>query len=285
MDQAGEEIIEEVELKIYDGKGKRQTKETVLSNDDFDYFLERYSVPGEWRVSIKAAGLKIEKYFDVEVVEKLGLILTGQTLEITNIGNVHYSNSLMLEDESGDIVEKRTNLAPGENMSVILYAIFEEGQQTFKVLNNDETFSLEIIDNRNFGEKFGDFFEGITGQAVRSSGSGTSDTPFLVLVGLIFGMLIYTSFILRKSGKLKGVKLKKSKVKISSEDVDDIKSRILKDIKESKMSRKNEDSFEVKPVVDEKKPTKRVQFDEPMRKDDVPKKDDKLPGGLFGMFS
>ena len=284
VDQAGEEIIEEVELKIYDGKGRRQIKEMALSNDDYDYILEKYAVPGEWKVNIKGAGLKVERYFNVEEVEKINLLLNGQFLEITNTGNVHYSNPLLLEDENGEVVEKRTNLAPGENMSIILYTIFEEGQQTFKVLNNDETFSLEIIDNRNFGEKFGDFFGGVTGQAIRSSGSGTSDTPFLVLIGVIFGMLIYTSFILRKKGKFKGVSLKKSKVKISSNDVDDIKYRILKDIKDSKMSRKNEDSFKVDPVVKahENKP-KRVKFDEPMRKEDVPKKDSHL-GGLFGMF-
>ncbi|MBT6995185.1 hypothetical protein HN953_00990, partial [Candidatus Woesearchaeota archaeon] len=248
------------------------------------YILEKYAVPGEWKVNIKGAGLKVERYFNVEEVEKINLLLNGQFLEITNTGNVHYSNPLLLEDENGEVVEKRTNLAPGENMSIILYTIFEEGQQTFKVLNNDETFSLEIIDNRNFGEKFGDFFGGVTGQAIRSSGSGTSDTPFLVLIGVIFGMLIYTSFILRKKGKFKGVSLKKSKVKISSNDVDDIKYRILKDIKDSKMSRKNEDSFKVDPVVKahENKP-KRVKFDEPMRKEDVPKKDSHL-GGLFGMF-
>ena len=49
------------------------------------------------------------------------------------------------------------------------------------------------------------------------------------------------------------------------------------------MSRKNEDSFEVKPIVEEV--PKRVKFDEPMRKDDAPKKDDNNSGGLFGMFS
>lgn len=282
VDQAGEEIIEEVELKIYDGKGKRQVKEIVLSNDDFDYVLEKYAVPGEWRVSAKAAGLKVERYFNVEIVEKVGLSLNGQFLEITNVGNVPYSNPLLIEDEMGKVVERRTNLAPGENMSLILYTVFDEGQQTFKVLNNDETFSLEVIDNRNFGEKFGDLFEGVTGQAIRSSGTGTSDTPFLILVGLIFGMLIYTSFVLRKKIKFKGIKLKKSKIKVSSEDVDDIKSRILKDIKDSKMSRKNEDSFIVDPVVRAEEP-KRMQFDEPMRKDDVPKKDESS-GSLFKMF-
>ena len=284
VDQAGEEIIEDVELKVYDGKGRRQVKEIVLSNDDFDYILEKHAVPGEWKVSAKSAGLKVERYFDVETVEKVGLVLDGQFLRVTNIGNIHYSEPLVLEDENGEVVEKRTNLAPGENMSIILYTIFDEGQQTFKVLNNDETFSLEVIDNRNFGEKFGDFFSGVTGQAVRSSGSGTSDTPFLILVGLIFGMLIYTSFILRKRGKLKGIKLKKSKVKISSDDVDDIKSRILKDIKDSKMERKNQDSFNVDPVVKAEEP-KRMQFDEPMRKDDAPKKNEPASGGgLFKMF-
>jgi len=75
VDQAGEEIIEEVELKIYDGKGRRQIKEMALSNDDYDYILEKYAVPGEWKVNIKGAGLKVERYFNVEEVEKINLLL------------------------------------------------------------------------------------------------------------------------------------------------------------------------------------------------------------------
>ncbi|MBT6735405.1 hypothetical protein HN706_01850 [Candidatus Woesearchaeota archaeon] len=284
VDQAGEIISGDVELRVYDGEGRRQIKDVFETNDDFDYILESSASPGEWKVSVKSEGLKVERYFNVETIEKIGLILDGQELKITNIGNVPYSDPLSFEDENGDVVEKRTDLNPGDNMSVILYTIFDEGQQTFSVLNNNQNFTLEIIDNRNVGDKMGDFFSSITGQAIRSSGSGTSDVPFLFLVGLIFGMLGYTSFVLRKKGKFKDVKLKKSKkLKISSDEVDDIKSRILKDIKESKMSRKNEDSFEVKPIVEEV--PKRVKFDEPMRKDDAPKKDDNNSGGLFGMFS
>ncbi len=282
VDQAGEVINGDVEIRIYDGEGKRQVKDMFATNDNFDYTLESSAVPGEWKVKVKGEGLNVERYFNVETIEKLGLILDGQELKITNIGNVLYSEPLSLEDENGDVVEKRTELNPGDNISIILFTIFDEGQQTFSVLNNDENFTLEIIDNRNVGDKMGDFFSSITGQAIRSPGSGTSDIPFLFLVGLIFGMLGYTSFVLRKKGKFKNVNLKKSKLKISSE-VDDIKSRILKDIKDSKMSRKNEDSFDVKPIVEET--SKRVKFDEPKRKNGAPKKDDNNSGGLFGMFS
>lgn len=282
VDQAGKGIEGEIELKLYDGEGRRQIKNVFSSNDGFDYPLENSAVPGEWKVSVKSDGLKIDRYFNVETVEKLGLVLNGQELIITNIGNIMYSDSLSLQDENGAIVEKRTGLGPGENMSIILYTIFDEGQQTFSVLNNNKNFTVEIIDNRNAGDKIGDFFSGITGQAVRSSGSGTSDAPFLLLVGLIFGMLIYTSFILRKKGKFSGVKLKKSKLKISSSEVDDIKSRILKDIKESKMSRKNENSFDVKPIVDDA--PKRVKFDEPLRKDDIPAPAKDNTKNLFKLF-
>jgi hypothetical protein len=284
VDQAGEGIVGEIELRLYDGDGRRQIKNVFSSNDGFDYFLENSAAPGEWKVSVKADGLKMDRYFSVETVEKLGLVLDGQKLIMTNIGNVAYSDSLKLQDENGNIIDKRTGLEPGENMSIILYTVFDEGQQTFQVLNTGENFTVEITDNRNIGNKLGDFFSGITGQAIRSSGSGTSNAPFLLLIGLIFGMLIYASFILRKKGKFSGVKLKKSKLKISSTEVDDIKSRILKDIKESKMDRKNESSFDVKPVV-ENTPPKRVKFDEPMRKsNDIPAPVKDNTKNLFKLF-
>ena len=159
-----------------------RTRQEVIGRDLLDLYPE-------------LVDRKMDRYFSVETVEKLGLVLDGQKLIMTNIGNVAYSDSLKLQDENGNIIDKRTGLEPGENMSIILYTVFDEGQQTFQVLNTGENFTVEITDNRNIGNKLGDFFSGITGQAIRSSGSGTSNAPFLLLIGLIFGMLIYASFI------------------------------------------------------------------------------------------
>jgi hypothetical protein len=288
-DQADEEIIQEVELKIYDAKGKRVLKELILSNEEFDFQLSEYAVPGEWRIDIKSSGLKVDNYFEVDEIENLDVILIGQNLEITNKGNIPYTQPLILIfDNEEDKIEKRTNLGPGENITLPLYTLSNEGKHKIYVMNTDQTFSLDIVDNRGVGAKFGDFFGRITGQAVRKSGTGTSDTPFMILVALIVGSLIFASFTLRKKGKgkIKGVNLPK-KFKVNSDDVDEIKNRILDDIKHSSVDKESKKAFTVDPIFkseETKKQPSRVKFDEPMRRDNAPAPKQDKTHNLFKLF-
>ena len=84
-DQAGEDVVEEVELKIYDSKNKRILNELILSNEEFDFELDKFAVPGEWKIIAKSNGLKIDKKFEVDTVEKLDIVLINQKLEEVNV--------------------------------------------------------------------------------------------------------------------------------------------------------------------------------------------------------
>jgi len=273
-DQADEAVTEEVEVKIYDAKNKRVFKELVLSNEEFGYELEDYAVPGEWRIVVKGVGLKVEKTFNVQSNEKILISLIGQTLEVTNVGNVYYSKPLMIGiDGNVTHIEKRTNLDPSENLTLVLYKDIEEGMHKVYIENTEQTFDIEIVDNRGFGDKVGDFFSSVTGQAVRKSGTGTSNVPFLVLLILIVGMLVFITFTFRHKGKglkLGGIFKFNKKATTKTDDVDDIRERILNDLKSVKTESKGNNSFPVKPIISNEegqpKPN-RVRFDEPIRKE------------------
>lgn len=284
-DQAGDEVFEDVEIKLYNSKNKRVLKDIVLSNEEFDFQLEDFAYPGDWRITAKSSGLKIDRTFEVATVEKLDIHLVGQDLEVSNIGNIPYSKPLIIVVDDDARIEKRTNLAPGDNVSLTLYVEVDEGIHKLYIENTDQTFELDIIDNRGFGERIGDFFSSVTGQAVRSSGSGTSDTPFLILVGLIVGLLVFVSVKLRGKRFFKfGLKKPKFKSR-KSEDIEDIRTRILKDIESSKIEKEEDKkSFSVQPIFksDDTKPS-RVKFDEPMRKEE-PKKEETNTGNLFKIF-
>lgn len=289
-DQAGEDVVEEVELKIYDAKNKRVFRELILSNEEFDFELDDYAVPGEWKIMAKSNGLKIDKKFEVETVEKLDIILINQNLEISNVGNIPYSKPLILMVDNETKLEKRTNLDSGDNLTVVLYQELSEGKHNIYIENTDQSFEVEIVDNRDFGERVGDFFTGITGQATRKSGYGTSDWPFLILVVFVVGLLVFVSVKLRMHRRLK-FKLKKPKFggpapsNVPSEDIGGIRERILRDIETSKMERK-EDNFPVQPIFksEEFKKPERIRFDEPMRKEEQKPKENNNSGNLFKMF-
>ncbi|MCD4759391.1 hypothetical protein K8R33_00705 [archaeon] len=259
-------------------------KEYILSNEEFNYQLEEFAVPGSWKIVARGADLKVSKEFEVQIVEKLDIGLSGQTLEIINLGNMHYSQPLVLVVDNGTILEKRTNLDPGESLSVVLYKEVKDGMRKVYVENTGQTVDIEVVDHRGFTDKMGDFFSSVTGQAVRKSGYGTSNIPFLILIGLVVGLLVFVSVELRKRGK--GFKLKKPKFRSSAknEDVEQIRDRILQDIKSSGNGKKDERSFAVSPIIkQEDKVPPRMKFDEPMRKDEKPKENNSK-NNLFKMF-
>ena len=292
VDQAGEDVFEDVDLKIYNSKNKRVLKDIILSNEEFDFELDKHAHPGEWKIVTKASGLKIEKTFDVSEVEKIEVVLIGQNLEVINRGNTFYSKPLIITADNSTKIEKRTNLDPGKNMTIALYKDLDEGEHKLFIENTGENIKAEIIDNRAFGQKVGDFFTGVTGQAIGSSGTGTSNIPFLILVMLVVGMLVFISITIRKKrgGRGLGIKIKKpsfgSKKTSTGEDVEDIRRRILQDIKQSDVEKKKENSFAVSPIFKSGKSEKpsRVRFDEPMRRQEKQGKKPENNSNLFKLF-
>ncbi len=292
LDQAGDDISDDVELKIYNAKNKRLVKDYILVNEGYELDLPEYAVPGEWKIIARSNDLKADELFSVAEVKKLDVVLLGQYLFVKNVGNVYYSDPLIMYVDGEDKIEKRTNLNPGENMSIILYKDVKEGKHNVSIDNMNESFEVDVIDNRNFGQKLEDFFSSVTGQAVRSSGSGTSDLPFLILVGFIIGGLIFTSVKFRKKGGKINLKFKKpsfSKMKSTAiEDIDEIRKRILKDIESSGIGNKDSKSFSVDPVVEsgeKPKEVKKVEFDEPLRKEDNSfKRSQNNDSNLFKLF-
>lgn len=289
-DQASNEVSDDVTFEILNPRGKEIHKETVLSTTSINYLLDEYATPGVWTIKAESSlGLKKEKVIDVLVVEKLLIEVVGQTLEVKNVGNVKYNEMLKIHafnEEHEDWVYVRTKLDSGEIMSVELFRDLKNMIYTIEVL--DYSFEVTVRDERGFGERTGDFFGGITGQLIRSPGSkeGNGSTYFF---GLIFLSLLVLVFLFKrpgfnerkkKLGKVPKFKTKKNGNEIfkkshEKEEIENFKTRILKDIDESNVreEKKEEKPFNVQPFLpipneknSEEKP-KRVNFDRPLKRD------------------
>ena len=224
--------------------------------------------------------------FFVLEVKDLDVQVQDSLLIIKNIGNVNYDDNLVLNsDKDGEklTVSRRTNLVPGEEVELELFSLFSSGRQFLTVVNTGADFELLIEDPRTFVKKISDFFTEITGQAIMSSGSRTSNLPTYFLIFFFLTALIVFRYRLKNPrhkpiNRLKNSKFKfpKFKRKSSSIEVDNLKDRILKDIEDSQKvtEPKSEDSPNSKlvPSIFEKdfskveepkgKPS-RVEFDKP----------------------
>lgn len=282
LDQANDPIAETVKLNIYDSKNKRMLNEVVSSNQDYIFELPEYTVPGEWLAIIKFNTLKDQKNFAVENIEALDVKVNGQYLDVVNVGNIKYVNNLEIFVEPDNFTSlRRTNLNPGESMTIKLNTLLDQGEHQITIKNFEQTFEVNVVDDRDFGGKLGDYFFSLTGQAVRKPGSGTSNAPSIILVVLflfviMMGYTFYKSYKTKNINRIKFKEPKTSKLDeedltvVKKNDVVDIRDRILRNLKESKQTKKEEklNSNEIVPLkpkpVDEE--VKRVEFDQPMRK-------------------
>ena len=282
VDQAGDEVAQETQLKIYSPRSKKILDELMVSNQDYTFALSKNSEPGDWRIVVKSENLRNEKMFTIETVKKIDVSVNGQYLDVVNVGNVDYEDNLIIfVDTDNFSSQRRTSLNPGEIISLKLNSLLDEGPHKITIENTGQSFDVEVVDNRGIGEKIGDFFSSVTGQAVKKSGTGTSNTPTVIMVLLFLFIILmgYSGYRRYKAKNINRIKFKEPKIPkedneelavVKKADVVDIRDRILRNLKESKKSKKEEKvkedtiSLKLKPVKEEK-PSK-VDFDQPMRK-------------------
>jgi len=260
-DQAGDQIVEKVKVKIYDVNNHLLQEKDILTNEFLNFELDGYAEPGTWKITGDSYDLKTQKEFVISRIEELNVNLVGQTLEIQNIGNVDYVKELEIQvtsKEKSHLIKKKSNLKPGQTIYVGLFR--EVPPDTYDIKLGDFSFSdVTIVDERNTLEKSSDFFKGVTGSVVGAPGSSVSKKPLIsliivlaILVGLFFG--IRQKYI-KKNEKIKQRErnkakqmvesLKKSKEKISrkfgystKDDIKDFKDRIRKDIEKHSLDKK-----------------------------------------------
>jgi len=260
FDQAGDLLEQEVDVIIKKPSGEIELSKKALTGKAFTYIIPDYATPGSWQMLISYGGLKEENVFEVETVQDVNIELDGQTLLVTNVGNVPYTRDIQitLRGKQDYTLSKKSNLQPGETVPLDLFKDVEDG--VYEVSAQGFVFpSVEIIDTRKVTEKSSDFFKGVTGRFVGSSGSNTSWKPVLWAV---FGILLLGGFIfLYKTQKVSGdrkrrerdammgqkrvVEIRKEKenspVKskysfgvANKEEIEDYKKRVLKDIEQQK---------------------------------------------------
>jgi hypothetical protein len=294
-DQASNEMIDDVKIKIFNPKGKKVLEEEISTSSSVRHILSEQALPGEWKIRVESQKIEVEKFIEVKITETLSIELVAQTLKIRNSGNIKYETPLeilAINEKHNKTLEFRTNLKPGGNLTIDLYRELKDLKYEITVLNTNETFNVDIHDGRGFMDKTGDFFKSVTGQAVHVSGSKNGNVASYGFGIIMLLLIIFSAFFFNKRPALsKKKKIIPEKFKAKSiqssprvlkksteeEEIEDFKTRILKDIEKSKVREdKKEDNkpFNVQPFFPlpkepsskEDKP-KRISFDKPLRRE------------------
>lgn len=135
-DQADEDIIGEVDVKIYDSEDNVFFQEILASNHWKTIPFETNEKAGYWKIVGKALNLKTERLFYVEELEKSKFELINDTLTVTNIGNVAYRKPVQIS--IGQVTEiKDVDLDIGESKR---FRLTGQGEYDVGVTDGKETF-------------------------------------------------------------------------------------------------------------------------------------------------
>lgn len=279
LDQANDQISSNVEIRIYDSKNKRISKEIIETSKVFNLELGKYPIPGQWKIKLKASRVESESSFLVETVEQLNIVLEkGNILKVENVGNIKYEKILeisLIENGKQEVIRKRTNIKPGDSFNIDLNKELNKGSHELKIPNTNQTIQTTIDEGRSFGQRITDTLSSITGQVVQKPGTGPSNTPTYSFIGFLVIMIIliiYRVKASRKPGASYKIKRRKSfglfglfKTRAiknqKKEEINELKEKILGNANQSQNISKKP-SIEQPPK--EQKPL-RVNFDEPFK--------------------
>lgn len=122
-DQAGDLInTETVVMEVYNPLNNFDQTKTFAINEPFNFELEEFAMPGEWKIKVMTGGLVAEKTFNVEEVKSKEIWLEGKTLFVRNTGNVDYNDpiEINLEGVSDVGLIKTTSLKPNQTVMINL---------------------------------------------------------------------------------------------------------------------------------------------------------------------
>ncbi len=179
LDQGGDIVAEDVAVDIYNPDGRRIFQEVVASGSSRELQFPLFALPGDWKIKAMSRDFTSSKTIYVKEVKELDYDLQGNTLIVTNIGNVKYDEPVKITMQGFERpvnVVRNIDLDVNESITINL----GEGNPTgaYTVAVGDKVFNDVNIEG--FAKK--DY----------------SWVYYVILGVLIFGLVYF--FMLRSSG-------------------------------------------------------------------------------------
>jgi len=141
-DQTGEEIQGDIKLEVKDTLGSLYFSKTLRTGEPLNvYFLEN-ATAGEYTIKISSLGLESSRLFYIEELEKARFEVLGDTLTVTNIGNVPYTKQIQIAIGSSTET-KDIDLQVGKIKKFRLLA--PEGNYLVSITDGTESAKMENI--------------------------------------------------------------------------------------------------------------------------------------------
>lgn len=195
-DQTGKDMQGDVTIRVFTPNNEAIGTKIEKTNTIASFTLNKYSAPGEYFVEATHDALKDTATFVVPEVKKIETEIIGQSVKVTNLGNIKYTDpiyvSLTNQDSNYDMTLKvdlepgnSENLDIGNNVATGAYEVVLSYDNKSKIFQN-----MKIEDNRPFLVKTSDQITGYT--TMDPANSILFDLPFFAFVLLLItGLFVY----------------------------------------------------------------------------------------------
>ena len=190
-DQGEELYSDSINLRILDPKNREISNVDVSSGSVYGLELEKYAIPGDYRIEVKSTDFKKDILFKVNELEKIDAYYEDNQLKISNEGNVNIDNqiTIYLDDKSFNFNLKSS---PSEIEGYDLKGKLKEGNYNLKVKLNYQEIDVGEV----YIEK-GGLSAMLTG-ALTYEG-GVRSWVYLIISVIVIAVILY--FVFRSSGK------------------------------------------------------------------------------------
>jgi hypothetical protein len=190
-DQANDNMGKEVFVKIM--KDKNELFSDIM-HGSLTYNINNSLEPGKYKIYASYEKITKEGYFEVGSMLKIVSKLDGQSIIVTNVGNVDYNEETPVTLSSGNenvTISRKIFLKPGALYEIDLSKEVKEGNYLVTLPTGEVIEEVHIDDNRNILKKASDGVVSITGQVIGAGQAAKLSSlliALLLLGGIIFGI-------------------------------------------------------------------------------------------------
>ncbi|MBI2148803.1 hypothetical protein HYU23_03920 [Candidatus Woesearchaeota archaeon] len=290
LDQAGDPISDNINVDLFDNKGKIILSKIVKAGQQNTFLLPKHASPGIWKLNSYGFGLEYNFPFTVNEYQRLDADIQGTNLIVNNVGNIPYKG---LFEISGNDVRKTKDLKlkVGEKDEIKLDKLFSSGSYDFNLPSLGKSFDDIVIPEKKslFGGT-NKIKNKVTGNVARNTVSPTRRSLLFVALVVLCGCLIYLMFTYKGKFKKDKFGIKSSSDYIMGQrKLDELKSKgIRKDnrtVEYGKATKEDIDDWKRRVQESIKEHERTTSENEFVRHQQKSSSDDRPKGGLFNMFN
>ena len=190
IDQAGDEVTNDAQIKIFDSKNDYITQ----GYGKIIFKLPQDASPGTWAIRTAIYSFGIESKFIVKELKQADFSIKNGILYVKNTGNLNYDDVVKVNNGDSEISES-VSIKPGDEKQIDLSKKFDPGVYDVNVLSAFGEKQFPQVEVQKSKDPIY-----LTGSAITKTGTTLAAKPYLIVI--LLTLVLVTVYLVNKNKKL-----------------------------------------------------------------------------------